>query len=177
MSLCRTLCVLIGLSAGLPPPATAGESRRAGKPQVKVPGLSGLYVQRAVLGAGQRLAAQPCRGLLSEYANDADGQSLAARLDARGVTLEQHLGTIAFVDGSADEVCRTGQAFAGMVRAGDARVYVCPSRFLDLARSHPVNAEVIVIHEVLHTLGLGENPPTSQEITARVVSRCVDGRD
>ena len=31
---------------------------------------------------------------------------------------------------------------------------------------------VIVIHEALHTLGLPENPPTSEEITARVRERC-----
>jgi hypothetical protein len=32
--------------------------------------------------------------------------------------------------------------------------------------------EIIVIHEFLHTLGLGENPPTSQAITQRVAIRC-----
>ena len=32
--------------------------------------------------------------------------------------------------------------------------------------------EATLIHEALHTLGLGENPPTSREITSRVVSRC-----
>ena len=30
----------------------------------------------------------------------------------------------------------------------------------------------VVIHEELHSLGLGENPPSSQEITRRVESRC-----
>jgi hypothetical protein len=29
-----------------------------------------------------------------------------------------------------------------------------------------------VIHEALHTLGLGENPPTSTEITSRIAARC-----
>jgi hypothetical protein len=33
-------------------------------------------------------------------------------------------------------------------------------------------AEVYVIHEMLHTLGHGENPPTSHEITQKVVRRC-----
>jgi hypothetical protein len=36
----------------------------------------------------------------------------------------------------------------------------------------PGYAAVIVIHEALHTLGLPENPPTSEEITARVRERC-----
>jgi hypothetical protein len=33
-------------------------------------------------------------------------------------------------------------------------------------------AEIAVIHEALHTLGLGENPPDSREITRRVAERC-----
>ena len=32
--------------------------------------------------------------------------------------------------------------------------------------------EAVIIHETLHSLGLGENPPTSDEITWRVFSRC-----
>jgi hypothetical protein len=35
-----------------------------------------------------------------------------------------------------------------------------------------VKAQAIVIHEALHTLGLGENPPSSAEITARVLASC-----
>jgi hypothetical protein len=30
----------------------------------------------------------------------------------------------------------------------------------------------VILHEMLHTLGLGEDPPTSQEITAQVVAAC-----
>ena len=37
---------------------------------------------------------------------------------------------------------------------------------------NPTLAEAMVIHEMLHTLGLGENPPTTFEITDRVLSRC-----
>jgi hypothetical protein len=33
-------------------------------------------------------------------------------------------------------------------------------------------SEILIIHEVLHTLGLGENPPPSADITARVMARC-----
>jgi hypothetical protein len=31
---------------------------------------------------------------------------------------------------------------------------------------------IIVLHEELYSLGLGEDPPTSAEITRRVESRC-----
>ena len=172
------LCLLFTLTAAIASPGLAGESkRRDGIARVRVPGLSGVYVQQAALGAARRLAGERCRTLLSEYTSEADGRPLTAGLEARGVTLEQHLRFISFEDGSEDQACRGGGAFAGMHRSGDDRVYVCSSRFRDLARSNPVNAEVIVIHEMLHTLGLGENPPTSLEITARVFRRCVDSRD
>jgi hypothetical protein len=46
------------------------------------------------------------------------------------------------------------------------------SRLAQLHLRNPVLAESIVIHEMLHTLGLGENPPSSQEITQQVKRRC-----
>ncbi len=33
-------------------------------------------------------------------------------------------------------------------------------------------AEVAVVHEALHCLGLGENPPTWQEINDRIQAAC-----
>ena len=39
------------------------------------------------------------------------------------------------------------------------------------ARKQPYEAEVVLILETLHTLGLGENPPTSVEITKLVKRR------
>jgi hypothetical protein len=48
---------------------------------------------------------------------------------------------------------------------------VCPS-LGRLAAAEPGRAEAIVIHEVLHSLGLGENPPSSEDITAAVERRC-----
>jgi hypothetical protein len=33
-------------------------------------------------------------------------------------------------------------------------------------------AEAAVIHEMLHSLGLGEDPPSSDHISTRVMARC-----
>jgi hypothetical protein len=33
-------------------------------------------------------------------------------------------------------------------------------------------AEAVLIHEALHSLGLGENPPLSDYITERIQARC-----
>jgi hypothetical protein len=58
---------------------------------------------------------------------------------------------------------------------GVRRVFVCPS-FADVELRQPGIAESMVLHESLHTPGLGEAPqpgaPTSIEITQRVEARC-----
>ena len=46
------------------------------------------------------------------------------------------------------------------------------SRFARNQTQNPSLAEAMVIHEMLHTLGLGENPPSSLEINERVRARC-----
>jgi hypothetical protein len=57
-------------------------------------------------------------------------------------------------------------------------VFVCPaerearSRLARLEFQGGSLAEAMVIHEMLHTLGLGENPPTPFEITERIRARC-----
>jgi hypothetical protein len=62
---------------------------------------------------------------------------------------------------------------------GRRRVFVCPvgpgrinSRLSKIEFQSGSLAEAMVIHEMLHTLGLGENPPTTFEITARVRESC-----
>jgi hypothetical protein len=77
---------------------------------------------------------------------------------------------IPFLDGSSHPLCRGGRAelFAEM---GTPRVFVCRS-FAEKQIRDPWVAENMVIHEMLHTLGLGENPPSSREITRRVNDRC-----
>jgi hypothetical protein len=66
-----------------------------------------------------------------------------------------------------------------VTRPGSGSVGVCPmvggpfsSRLAEVQLRTPAFAESIVIHEMLHTLGLGENPPTSLEITRQVQLRC-----
>jgi len=50
-------------------------------------------------------------------------------------------------------------------------IYVCGTRFTDrFARR--IAGEILLIHELLHALGLGENPPTSAHITDAVRIRC-----
>jgi hypothetical protein len=134
------------------------------------PAAGGVALHWAVVGARQRLEQPGCRGLLSEY-TDASGRTLQDNLEALGETGGTYLGRILFVDGSGRRRCGGYEAYA-FTTTGTRVVYVCGRAFKALADRDPVKAQAIVIHEALHTLGLGENPPSSAEITARVLARC-----
>jgi hypothetical protein len=49
---------------------------------------------------------------------------------------------------------------------------VCKETFARVDAADPGFTANVVIHEMLDALGLGENPPTSEEITRQVVKRC-----
>jgi hypothetical protein len=51
-------------------------------------------------------------------------------------------------------------------------VHLCARQFELTQRRNPLLASRMVIHEMLHTLGLGENPPSTHEITSRIARRC-----
>lgn len=124
----------------------------------------------AILGAQLRLARTDCRQLLTDF-TDESGRVLLADLEATGLGWPEYaVERVSFVDGSEAPQCRKSQALAAFTEPGAKVVFVCAAHFAKLA--HRTQAEVLIIHELLHTLGLGENPPSSQEITQRVTKRC-----
>jgi hypothetical protein len=128
-----------------------------------------LAMAQAVQGAAHQLERSECEGLLDEF-NDASGRSLRAALHDEGLSVAEFLARVLFYD-ATPEACRSS-ALAGMSVPGQRVVRVCGRRFqrtMDKSRDH---AEAMVIHEMLHALGLGENPPTSDHITTRVLARC-----
>lgn len=124
----------------------------------------------AVAGAQRRLSRSECQRVFSEF-SDAGGVPLAHKLRAMGRTSGEHLAALSFADGSQRRACRASDVLAA-TSPGSGTVYVCGSRFRMWQRLDPPLVEAIIIHETLHTLGLGENPPTSRDITRRVVKRC-----
>jgi hypothetical protein len=94
-------------------------------------------------------------------------------LDALGLDAKEYLRRLLFTDGFGHRSCRQGDALA-LTSPGRRVVYVCGVRFAAAQARDPGRAEIVVLHEVLHTLGLGENPPDSLEITRRVGARCGD---
>jgi hypothetical protein len=134
-----------------------------------LPSFEARTVEFAREGAMRRLLVPACQALLDEF-RDAEGRPLAAKLADFGVSADRYLAMVPFLDGTGRPLCKGGQSQLLTAR-GVARVLVCKP-FLQTVDRERVTAEVYVIHEMLHTLGLGENPPSSQEITQRVKRRC-----
>jgi hypothetical protein len=160
------VAVLAATGPGLPARAGAGGLR------VRVPAAGGMAVRRAVLAARQRLADDRCREVFGAFALP-DGASLAAVLEGLERTPQEQLDRLVFTDGSRRPPCASPAVLA-FTHPGREIVYVCASQFRNAVRADPAYAEIVLIHELLHTLGLGEDPPTSLEITALVRDRCGD---
>jgi hypothetical protein len=130
------------------------------------------------MGAARRLEGAECQKVLSDF-TDPEGRTLLANLEPWERTPSANLRqAITFLDGSTLEHCRRKNVLLVTSR-GQLSVFVCPaggstpgSGFARIQMQNQTLAEAMVIHEMLHTLGLGENPPTTLEITDRVLARC-----
>jgi hypothetical protein len=136
-------------------------------------GWDARAVHSARTGALQRLESEECRKVFTDF-TDAQGRSLQQNLEEWGASPAEYIGLIPFVDGSSQVLCRKTKN-ALVASPGVRRVFVCKT-FAEVQLRQPGVAESMVIHEILHTLGLGEAPmpgqPTSLEITHRVEARC-----
>jgi hypothetical protein len=134
-------------------------------------GAGRVWVQQALERAIQRVQQPGCRQLFSDFSDPA-GVPLSARLHDAGVTPEDYLMQwMVFLDGSTAPQCRLRDTAAFTERRGRI-VYVCASRVVGPSLSSSGSGEIILIHEMLHSLGLSENPPTPDEITTQVIARC-----
>ena len=149
--------------------AAAGPATRADNVRMRNP-RHALSVRYALSRATRRLATPKCQRIFQEF-RDGAGRPLQERLDAEAQTGEANLASLLLYDGWAQQRCRTKRTLALAV-PGSRVILVCTPQFVDLAERNPRIAAAILIHEQLHALGLGENPPTSAEITERVMTQC-----
>jgi len=134
--------------------------------------MPAFFFHHAVEGAGARLRERECSDMLNDF-RDEEGNTLAQDLDDLHQTPIEFLSDIRWIDVSDGDVCRTNGQLAAYTTPGQRSVFVCASRFVDTADSLRGPAgEIVILHEFLHVLGLGENPPSSSEITAQVRKRC-----
>jgi hypothetical protein len=159
------------LALGVAMPSTA---RSAGTPPLRTSLTSDWQrraLRHALAGAARRLERPRCQRLFSDF-KDQSGVALQEALDAVGQTGSGFLqGWIYFADGRSQPRCADPRVLA-MTQPGSRSVWICGSQFLREYRRAPGEAEVVLIHETLHALGLGEDPPTSAEISRQVVARC-----
>jgi hypothetical protein len=133
-------------------------------------------VKRVSARAAARLDQPECVKVLTDF-KDRAGRTLEANLQPLGVTASRYLLELPFLDGSPLTACRAPSVIMAAT-PGVRRVFVCSgpgqvtSRLSRVEFASGSLAEAMVIHEMLHTLGLGENPPTTTEITERVRERC-----
>jgi len=131
---------------------------------------SRFAISQAIKGAAIRLERRACQEVLSDF-TDETGQSLSATLAASGRTPVEAFGLLWFVDDPRAPQCESGARLA-FTQTGSHLIHVCGQHFTSWFTRHRATTEIIVIHEFLHTLGLAENPPTSEAITQRVTVRC-----
>jgi hypothetical protein len=151
----------------------------AGSASAQTPGIYGfldietrLAVRLAVEGAAARLARPDCQEIFADF-EDQSGQRLSTKLMASGKRPLDAFGELRFLDDRGARQClRKGPV--AFTRAGSSSIRVCTERFKHAFRSNHKSTEIILIHEFLHALGLGENPPTSHAITEQVNVRCGD---
>ena len=147
------------------PAFSRGEEVSAGS--IFVQGPAALDVSRAVREATGRLQQPSCQRVLDDF-TDADGRPVRERLGASSP--EAYLAGLVLREGEIPRGSgRCASPGAAAFTAGGAAVFVCGTSFRRLSHGERANA---LIHEMLHTLGLRENPPSSAEITRRVAERC-----
>jgi hypothetical protein len=169
------LLALFVLAAAAGSPAETRDALPAvGAPTLAIPFFVDRKLGDGMRGsleeAARRLSDSRCQDVLADF-TDVRGRTLEANLRATGQTLPAYLGYVLFYDGSTTEPCESERVLA-WTSPGSRAVHVCWSQFSYWQRANPGYTATIVIHETLHTLGLGEGPPTSGAITAKVIERC-----
>lgn len=125
-------------------------------------------VAKALRAASRRLDEPGCRSLLDEL-HDESGRPLRDNLTPLGLTMSDFAGSVFFYD-APPGACRP--AILALARPGCRVVLVCGALFVRQMKRDSRHAEAVLIHELLHALGLGEDPPASERITQQIRERC-----
>jgi len=162
------------LSSGLSPAQGKLDPRPQNEERVtlsgRVPRFLSRSIQIALEEAVEQLHAHKCRTVFLDF-TDRAGRRLSENLEATGLSGSEYLRRIRFGDGTGKLPCERTDVIAFTV-PGSRAVSVCGRRFAEWVRRDRRFAANILIHEGLHSLGLGGDPPSSQEITSRVVAKC-----
>jgi hypothetical protein len=137
-------------------------------------GEDAAAVAAAILGAQRKLKDGRCQGILDDF-RDAEGRLLRDNLVPFQMEPADYLTLLVMVDGGErgkGALCRV-RGVAAVTTPKGRTVFICGGTFRELSLPH---REHVLIHEMLHALGLGENPPSAREIDAAVWHRCGQSR-
>ncbi len=171
----RWLRALLALTFLLDAGASAGQAGNLPAEEVRVSVLgrfdSGLVsaVNEAVREASRKLARPECQKVFGDF-QDRAGRSLQENLDAKKETGSGYLRWLVFYNGLGEPLCARHGVYAA-TSPGDRFIRLCGD-FKKIAAGDLGLASALIIHEELHSLGLAENPPSTFEITQKVVGRC-----
>jgi hypothetical protein len=165
------LAVLLASLTGAPAVAADAVAAPATiRNQVECP-MTRAALERAADGALRRLESPECQRVFSDF-RDAEGRVLQEKLEALGQTGAGYLRSrMWFAEASGSRACQSSETVA-VTKVGSAVVFVCARQFRERVFSDPAWVEAALVHEELHSLGLGENPPSSLEINDRIARRC-----
>lgn len=166
LSVARALLAATAALVLSAPPAPAQPTDWPHVDPLVAPALRGVLRQAAA-----RLSTPECSALLHEFDDFRTGRPLADTLARSGLALEDWLRSVYFLSGDGRSGCAGRRTFA-YTPVGSHVVWVCPLALENLRRSRRGLTATVLVHETLHTLGLAEDPPSSEEITLRVESRC-----
>jgi hypothetical protein len=166
VGICLLACeVLVVASAGGPVPRLRNFSSPAER----------FCIEQAVAGAVRRLESAECQQIFSDF-SDESGRRLADNLRALQVSAAEYLTAwVWFVEASDQPQCSDTYNRVAFTTRGSRVIFICAARLVKRASNgRSPEGEIVIVHELLHSLGLGENPPTSKEITSKVMARCAE---
>ena len=145
-----------------------------GQTPLKLAGRRGTAIEGALTEAAQRaearLATPSCRMVFLDF-RSLNGHLLQETLDGLGQNGQTYFRSLVFYDGYGRSACAPRDIIA-FTSPGSRAIFVCSPQFVERVRREPGLAAALLIHEELHALGLGENPPSSKGITQKVIERC-----
>jgi hypothetical protein len=161
---CGVAAFALALAEGVEP-----NDRGPGEPPRARPALEDKFpeLKLARQGARERLARTECEAVLADF-RDRAGRRLDDVLRAKGRTAPEQLDLLELESGFGHPECES-RAVMAYTRVSSSVVSICLRQFRERG---PLQQEAALIHEMLHSLGLGENPPESVAITSRVLDRC-----